>query len=552
MQAADRAGVSIPFYCWHPGLSVVARCRMCLVETGTKNKETGEISMVPKLVPACQTPAKDGTVVVTNSPKVKANQNFVQEGILLDHPVDCPICDQAGECWLQDYYFEFGHQERRADIHPFTSKRRELGPHVSLFADRCVMCSRCVRFTREVSGEGELMVIDRGSHAEIDVFPGFPIENKMSGNVNDICPVGALCSTDFLYEQRVWFLEAQNSVCTKCSTGCATQMHVNHNQLYRIQPRFNPNANDWWMCDAGRYENQFVTAPERLDGVMIRRNNAWEPLDWPHAIREVYNHVADVALNHGGSHLAVVLSPFLSCEEAYLLASYAVSILSDVTLVVGKIPVVGQDEKFKAGFTIRAEKCPNRRGVEEIVKHFGKQPLDWDGMLAKIATGEIKGAYVTGGYGDPWIDDAEAAKFERLESLVVQDILPSPLARRAKLVLPGVTAFEKDGSYVNHAGLIQSASWGLRPHGGAHVDGQTFSDLLGRRGIYNAADVLKELAVKVPFFARCAEGVPPAGLNLVTGQEKHPLTTELGTVTHPTPTFRSEASRMLEVESSTR
>src|SRR5260221_7151584 len=208
IQAADRAGVAIPFYCWHPGLSVVASCRMCLVETGTKNKGTGEISMMPKLVPACQTPAKDGTVVVTNSAKVRANQNFVQEGILLDHPVDCPICDQAGECWLQDYYFNHGHHERRADVRPFTSKRREIGQHVTLFVDRCVMCSRCVRFTREISGGGELMVIDRGSHSEIDIFPGFPLNDKLSGNTNDICPVGALCSTDFLYQQRVWFMEA--------------------------------------------------------------------------------------------------------------------------------------------------------------------------------------------------------------------------------------------------------------------------------------------------------------------------------------------------------
>ncbi|RPI90725.1 MAG: ferredoxin, partial [Planctomycetaceae bacterium] len=497
------------------------------------------------------TPAKDGTVVVTNSAKVKANQNFVQEGILLDHPVDCPICDQAGECWLQDYYFDYGHQERRADIRPFTSTRRELGPHVSLFADRCVMCSRCVRFTREVSGGGELMVIDRGSHAEIDVFPGYPLEDKLSGNVNDICPVGALCSTDFLYQQRVWFLEAQDSVCTRCSTGCATQMHVNQNQLYRVQPRYNPNANDWWMCDVGRYENQYVSAPERLDGPRLRRESAWEAVEWPLAIREIHNHVADVALHHGGMKLAVVLSPYLTCEEAFLLASYARSILRDVTLVVGKIPVVGRDETFKAGFTIRAEKCPNRRGVEEIARHFSRQPLDWQTFIHSIGSGDILGAYITGGYPDAWIDDAEAEQIRRVRSLVVQDILPSPLARRADLLIPGVTAFEKDGSYVNHAGLIQTSTWGLRPHGGAHVDGQTFADLLGRKGIYNAGEVLRELAAEVPFFARCAAGVPPAGLNLLTGQEKRPRSTELGTVSHPTPTFRSQASPMLEVDAQT-
>ena len=549
IQAADRAGISIPFYCWHPGLSVVASCRMCLVETGTKNKETGEIAMIPKLVPACQTPAKDGTVVVTNSPRVKANQNFVQEGILLDHPVDCPICDQAGECWLQDYYFEYGHKERRADVRPFTSERRDLGPHVSLFADRCVMCSRCVRFTREVSGEGELMVVDRGSHAEIDVFPGFPIDNSLSGNVNDICPVGALCSSDFLYQQRVWFLDAQNTICTGCSTGCATQMHVNQNTLYRVQPRYNPNANDWWMCDKGRYENGYLTAPNRLDAPRIRKGDKFEPLEWSEAIREIYNHVADVALHHGGRRLAVVVSPFLTCEEAYLLSKWAKGILADVVLAVGPAPVRGTDEVFKAGFTIRAEKCPNRVGVTEIVKHFsGGQVLDWNGLLTRVAAGDFLGAYVTGNAPFDWISDAEAETFAKLDKLVVQDIFPSPLARKAHVVIPGAASFEKEGAYVNHAGLIQSTQWGVRPPGAAHMDGQTFGDLLGRRGLYQSAAVMAELAAEIPFFARCAGGIPPAGLNLVTGQEKQPKTTELGTVTHPTPTFRSEASRMLEVE----
>jgi len=548
IQAADRAGVAIPYYCWHPGLSVVASCRMCLVETGTKNKDTGEVSMMPKLVPACQTPAKDGTVVITNSAKVRANQNFVQEGILLDHPVDCPICDQAGECWLQDYYFNHGHQQRRADVHPFTSKRREMGPHVTLFADRCVMCSRCVRFTREVSGGGELQIIDRGSHAEIDIFPGYPLEDKMSGNANDICPVGALCSTDFLYEQRVWFMEAHDTVCTRCSTGCSVQMHVANNKLYRIQPRYNPNVNDWWMCDIGRYENAFVHAPERLGSIKRRDVEKFTDLLWPEGLKAIHERLAGVAARSGGSRLAFVLSPFLTCEEAYLLAIYAKTLAPDVVLALGKVPIVGQDEKFKSGFTIRAERCPNRRGVEAIICHFQPTALDWAGFVTKVERNELDGAYLTANYPDPWIDDAEAAQFERLNLLVVHDILPSPVARKAHFVVPGVTYAEKDGSYVNHAGLIQTGEWGVRPAEGAHSDGQTFSDLLGRTGLYQAAGVLAELAGAVPFFARAREGVPEAGLNLVTGQEKRPLTTALGTVTHPLPTFRSLASEMLEVE----
>jgi NADH-quinone oxidoreductase subunit G len=548
IQAADRAGVAIPFYCWHPGLSVVASCRMCLVETGTKNKDTGEISMMPKLVPACQTPAKDGTVIITNSTKVRANQNFVQEGILLDHPVDCPICDQAGECWLQDYYFNHGHQERRADVRPFTSKKRELGEHVTLFVDRCVMCSRCVRFTREVSGGGELQVIDRGSHAEIDIFPGYPVNDRLSGNVNDICPVGALCSTDFLYQQRVWFMEPHDSVCTRCSTGCSIQMHVHQNHLYRIQPRYNPNVNDWWMCDIGRYENQFVHAPERLGSIKRRSGEKFEDLLWPVGLKAVHEAVTGLAQISGPSRLAIVLSPFFTCEEAYLLAVYAKTISPDVVLALGKVPVAGEDKKFKSGFTIRAERCPNRRGVEEILRHFQKSVLDWPGIVRKITRGEFDGVYLSGNYPDPWIDDTEAAPFERLKLLVVHDILPSPAARKAHFVVPGVTFAEKDGSYVNHAGLIQSGEWGIRPVEGAHADGQTFSDLLGRKGLFQASAVLAELTAVVPFFARAADGVPEAGLDLIAGKEKHPRTTALGTVTHPLPTFRSVASEMLEVE----
>ncbi len=161
IQAAERAGIHIPYYCWHPGLTVVGSCRMCLVEAGQKDKE-GKVQMQPRLVPACQTPARDGTVVVTDSEKVKENQRTVEEYLLLDHPVDCPICDRAGECYLQDYYYQHGRRERRDLPQPFTSRRKDLGPEVTLFIDRCVMCSRCVRFTREVSGTAELEVIERG------------------------------------------------------------------------------------------------------------------------------------------------------------------------------------------------------------------------------------------------------------------------------------------------------------------------------------------------------------------------------------------------------
>lgn len=530
IQAAERVGVAIPYYCWHPGLTVVASCRMCLVEVGSRN-EQGEVQMMGKLVPGCQTPARDGTVVVTDSDKVKANQRFVEECLLMDHPVDCPICDQAGECWLQDYYFNVGEPERRADIKPYTSRRKDVGNHVTLFIDRCVMCSRCVRFTREISGTGELAVVQRGSRSEIDVFPGYDCNNKLSGNVVDICPVGALCSKDFLYQQRVWYMDSQNSVCTRCSTGCSILIDQNKDRIYRLRPRYNPNANEWWMCDIGRYGFGHVHRENRLAGVQRRENGALRDTDWTAAIEGVRQGFSEAAGRFGGGTVAGVLSPFLTCEEAYLLASFLREVSPDAVLAIGAVPVEGEDEVYASGFTIRAERCPNRQGVEEVLKHFQSgDVVTFDGLMERVQSGAIKALYLTGGYPDPWITASRAEPLEKLELLVVQDIFPSPAAKQADYVLPGATFAEKDGSYVNHAGLLQATQWAVRPPGACHVDGQVFHELLGRTGLYQAADVLKELAAAVAFFAPATETVPEHGVLLPDpAATKKPATTQPGT-----------------------
>src|SRR5262245_42961979 len=304
IQVAERAGFDVPHYCWHAGLSVVASCRMCLVETGTRNPQTGAVQMMPKLVPACQTPAKDGTVFVTESEKIEQSRAFVEEALLIDHPIDCPICDKAGECYLQDYHFAHGQEERRADIRPFTSRKRPMGDTVILFVDRCVMCSRCVRFCREISGTSELLVIDRGSHEEIDVLPGYPLANKLSGNVVDLCPVGALGDRDFLYSQRVWFMKNNPHVCAGCSTGCSIRVDENQDRIYRLRPRENPHINQWWMCDEGRYGWKYVHDPARLSEPRARRGDQAATLEWSDLISELEKHLA------GGRRMTAVLSPF--------------------------------------------------------------------------------------------------------------------------------------------------------------------------------------------------------------------------------------------------
>src|SRR3989442_8128011 len=274
IQAAERAGVFIPHSCWHPALSVVASCRMCLVEVGEK-KLDGSIAMQPRVVPACQTPARDGTVVLTNSPRAKHAQQQTLESLLINHPLDCPVCDKAGECLLQDFSYNFGRsQSRMIEEKNSPPNKPHISDTITLFTDRCIMCSRCVRFTREISGTAELQVMNRGDHSEIDIFPGQPLNNQLAGNVVDLCPVGALCSKDFLYKQRVWFLKSQKSVCPDCSTGCSIWVDHNKDIVYRLRPRENPQAQGHFMCDEGRFDTPYINARERIRRPVQRPSTA--------------------------------------------------------------------------------------------------------------------------------------------------------------------------------------------------------------------------------------------------------------------------------------
>ena len=360
IEAARRAGAEIPHYCWHPGLSVVASCRMCLIQAGSRDPETGAISMIPKLVPGCQTPVKDGTVIVTNSDAVKESRARVEEALLIDHPIDCPICDKAGECLLQDYHFEHGQSERRADIQPFHSRRRDVGPTVTLFVDRCIMCTRCVRFTREVSGTSELMVSARGAKEEIDTFPGFPLENKLAGNVVDLCPVGALGDKDFLYQQRVWFLKKSENVCGGCSAGCSLVTEHNQDTVYRLKPRENPHVNKWWICDDGRYGWHHLHDPSRLVSPGHRGSDGFTEIEWADVVTGLRDD-----LKAAGS-LAVAVSPQLTVEEAWMLCAVARSIDPEAFLALGYLPTEGADESFPGGVTIRSVHAPSRGGVEAV------------------------------------------------------------------------------------------------------------------------------------------------------------------------------------------
>jgi NADH-quinone oxidoreductase subunit G len=517
IQAAEKAGVYIPRYCWHPALTVVASCRMCLVEAG--EMKDGKPVMQPRVVPACQTPAKDGTVIVTNSQKAKDAQAQTLEGLLLNHPLDCPVCDKAGECMLQDFSYHYGRSESRMiDVKHTPPNKPHIGPNVTLFTDRCIMCTRCVRFTREISGEAELLVLNRGDHEEIDTFPGIPLDNKLATNVVDLCPVGALCSKDFLYKQRVWFLKEQQSVCPDCSTGCSVYLDTNKSIVYRLRPRYNPQAQGHFMCDDGRLGYHYINSDERLKQPYVRRDGRLLPAEWPEVLAGVRREFAEAA-RRDGSAVAGVLSPFLTCEEAFLLAKFLKGLSGEVRLALGPVPVVGEDDTYPKDrrgrpaqpvkFTIRAEKCPNRRGVEEVLRHFQGDVIRFGDVLRDAEAGKVQALYVAAGYpprGDGWINESEAKSLEKVPLLVVQDLFATPASDRARYVIPAMSFAEKDGTFVNHARLAQAIRWGAAPPGECRGDGQVFLDLLERRGLAHAPTLRKQLAGEVPFFAPLAPG----------------------------------------------
>jgi NADH-quinone oxidoreductase subunit G len=447
-------------------------------------------------------------VLVTNSPKVREARSRVEEALLLRHPIDCPICDKAGECSLQDYHYRHGQDERRADIRPLSSRRRDLGQRVTLFVDRCVACSRCVRFTREISGTAELMFTGRGAHEEIDVMPGLPLDNKLSGNVVDLCPVGALGDKDFLYKQRVWFLRQHAGVCTGCATGCSIWVEENQDRVWRIKPRENADVNRWWICDEGRYGHPHVHDRRRLIRPRRREGREISDLDWTRLPRELTGRLGQAG------RLAAVISPHLTVEEAYLLGKLIRGLDANALLALGPVPVVGQDERFPRGLVISAEKCPNRRGVEAVIAHFMGRVTTFEEFLAELGKGEIRAVWVAGGHKTDWIDQPTARRFESLGLLVVQDLFPSPLSERADYELPGAAFAERDGSYVNRADRLQSASWAIRPPVGVRVEGSLYWEMLQMQGLYDARAVLDEMAREILYFSAARGPVPDVGIDL--------------------------------------
>ncbi len=485
LQISLRNEVEIPHYCYHPGLSIAANCRICLAEIWAPNpRNDNKLEPWPKLVPTCQQTASDGMVVHTDSPKSVANQKQVMELLLINHPVDCPVCDQAGECHLQDYSYQYGRGESRFREDNNKQPKKSVGPNVLLYSDRCIMCTRCVRFTREVTGTGELMVDGRGSTGQIDVFPGMALDNELASNVIDICPVGALLDKDFLFKQRVWFLTKTASVDGITSSGDNIWVEHNEGIVHRIKPRENSEVNKWWITDEVRYGWEFVHDEGRLRMPAVRGLDAFDHTRAGDAWRDsivAANETLEGAAGQG--RLGVLVSPMLSCEDAYLLAQWVRSIDPDAVFGLGPVPVDGEDREY-SGFVVRAEKAPNARGVGRVLAGLqggdDQAILDADAFRSQAAAGQFAATVITGNYPSEWVT-AEWAEAIASKPFVLIDTLPSRLTDAASVLLPSATWMEKSGSFQNAADRLQGFERAIAPIDYCKSESQMAIDLLAAR-----------------------------------------------------------------------
>jgi NADH-quinone oxidoreductase subunit G len=457
VQAAQQVGVQIPHYCYHPRLSVVGQCRMCLVS----------IQGMPKLQAACSTTVvKDGMVVQTETPEVRTAQNGMMEFFLINHPLDCPICDQAGECGLQDYSFKHGQAFSRfqyEDKRTYPEKERiPLGPHVMLNMNRCIQCTRCIRFTQEVSKTGELGFFERGSHVEIGVFPGKPLDNPLSGNVVDICPVGALTSTRFRFAERVWFLDKKPSLCTACDAGCNITVEHRRGDVKRYKPRYNPLVNDYWMCDHGRGSIERYKQVPRLQGARLRRDGAEQAISLRDASEQLFHKLRSRSANGVTAFLG---SAFLTTEEAFLLAQLADAIASPHRSAWVDSGPARTIPNPQGGVTGR-EAGPNRRGCELVGLAPGSDGIDAQDLLLGEGAARCGVLFVADSdFGRAAYDPKVVERLRKAQFLAVAGWADSPLAQAADLVLPTAVLGANEGTMINADWRLQRLHAAYPPQG---------------------------------------------------------------------------------------
>ncbi len=508
LQACQQAGVEIPHYCYHPKLPIAGNCRMCLVEFGTPMmgpdrkpilNEDGTPKIAKSVLPyepgtprgaiGCATAISPGMEIYPNSPATKQMREAVLESLLINHPLDCPICDQAGECKLQEYSMQHGQATSRfveAKVHK--PKQVDLGPRIMLDDERCILCSRCVRFTRDIAGDDALGFVNRGSYNTLAAFPGREFDNNYTLNTVDICPVGALTSKDFRFQMRVWFLRETKSLCTSCGTGCNVVVSSREEKVYRLEPRENDAVNSSWMCDAGRLNYKWIGREDRLTRLGGSRLKA---CTWTGGAREV----AEGLRTARPGTVAIIASARQTNEELYWLKKIATRLGAESD----SIPRVGEGDRL----LVSADKNPNSNGARLTGICGPLLGMKLAGIADGIRSGSIRTLIVFG--EDVTRHGISAEMLQRLDLLVVSDILPNQTTRLAHYLLPGCAPAEKMGSFVNVNGRLQKFLKALEPREDARPEIEFLMELLGLLGAPQPARSVEgsfnQMAKEIPALA---------------------------------------------------
>ncbi|HEX3702043.1 MAG TPA: molybdopterin-dependent oxidoreductase [Vicinamibacterales bacterium] len=497
LQAAIESGISVPYYCYHPGIGIDGSCRVCVVK----------IEKMGKLQTSCSTVATEGMVVQTRTPEVIGARAGVFEFLLINHPLDCPVCDKGGECPLQDFSYTFGPDQSRMDF-----PRREFdgngvkadvdfGPTLMLNRNRCILCTRCVRFMRDIDGDAQISLIDRGYGEQIATFREEGVHTLISGNLMDVCPVGAITTRDYRFKARPWDNPvAVDTICTQCAKGCSVTAWLKAKpewakgaQLVRFTPRLNPDVNDFWMCDIGRFEYHWIEGDDRIRKPLKRTDGLQQPVSW----HELYASLRDRLAAAGTANpdgVQFLLSAHASHEELFLFRRLTEELIgeSGPTALHVSWRHRPKEQPARTRFKVPAVDAPNVNGARlfglvggSVGDEVGE--ADLSALRVAVGAGRVSALYVfdpgpSGSIGDTaWI--VEARTSGKLPLLIVQGVLLDGLARAADFVLPGASYVEKEASYTNERGRLQGASRAIAPPGDAMEDWQVLVNLSAALGV---------------------------------------------------------------------
>ncbi len=522
LKAAIEAGIQVPYYCYHPGLGIDASCRVCLVK----------IDKMPKLQTSCSTPVAEGMVVHTQDREAVDGRKGVFEFLLINHPLDCPVCDKGGECPLQDFSYAFGNDESRMDFPRRTFDGEgvkadvDFGPTLMLNRNRCILCTRCSRFMAEIDGDAQIGTINRGNGSEIATFNEQGVHSILSGNLMDVCPVGAITTRQYRFRSRPWDNpHAVDTTCTLCAKGCSTTAWLKAKpewakgaRLARVTPRYNPQVNDFWMCDIGRFHYLWVEGESRLRKPLINtKEGVQQVATWKDALMRVRD-LLNAAGRKDPASVRMLASAHASHEELYLVKRLAEDLKGDGGASHVHVAWRRTEKPQPAGtkFRVPAIDAPNVNGARDLglaVVSKGDGDADLSALRAAIDSDRVAVLYVLdpgpdGSMGDvSWVIDAR--KSGRVQVLIYQGVLQTELAKIADVVLPGSAWVEKDATYTNDQGLVQAASKALNAPGEAVEDWQILTSVAAALGLpytYTTsqqvrADVARHLSAKPEYAA---------------------------------------------------